>query len=46
MSYARAYLASGGRLLPLAGGPAVIPPSNGGGGTPTGNVNAMLVGAD
>lgn len=45
MSYARAYLASGGRLLPLAGGPAVIPPSNGGGGTPTGNVNAMLVGA-
>lgn len=39
------YVPSGGRLLPLAGGPVVIPPGNGGGGQPTGNVNAMLVGA-
>jgi hypothetical protein len=40
------YIASGGRLLPLAGGPAIIPPeAPGGGGTPTGDRNAMLVGA-
>jgi hypothetical protein len=43
--YVRLYTASGGRLLPLAGGPAVIPPASGGGGEPTGNVNAMLIGA-
>lgn len=45
MPYARLYAASGNRLLPLDGGTAVLPPTGGGGGTPGGNVNAMLVGA-
>ncbi|TYK45147.1 hypothetical protein [Actinomadura decatromicini] len=53
MPAAKVYVLSGGRLLPLAGGPAIIPPTagSGNGGTPgggdpgTGNRNAMLVGA-
>lgn len=46
MPLVQIYLASGGRLLPLAGGPAVIPPDNGGGGgDPVGDVTTMLVGA-
>ena len=46
MSAVALYVASGGRLLPLAGGQVIIPPdAGGGGGTPTGNRNAMLVGA-
>ena len=48
MPTARLFVASGGRLLPLDGGTAVIPTEPGGGGDnppPVGNVNAMLVGA-
>lgn len=49
MPYARLYGASGGRLLPLDGGTAVIPSEPGGGGgddpPPTGNRNALLIGA-
>jgi hypothetical protein len=50
MTFAKVYIASGSRLLPLSGGPAVLPPTDP---TPppepppppTGNKNAMLVGA-
>jgi hypothetical protein len=47
MPLVQIYLASGGRLLPLAGGPAIIPPDagGGGGGGPVGDVTTMLVGA-
>lgn len=51
MPAAKLYVLRGGRLLPLAGGPAIIPPTSGGTGTPgggdpgTGNRNTMLVGA-
>lgn len=47
MPLVQAYVASGGRLLPLAGGPAIIPPDAGGGGgsDPIGDVTTMLVGA-
>lgn len=49
MTYGKFYSLSAGRLLPVAGGPAISPPSTGdGGGSPGGPVgdrNAMLVGA-
>lgn len=47
MPLVQIYIASGGRLLPIAGGPAIIPPpSDGGGGSnPVGDVTTMLVGA-
>lgn len=46
MPYARLYAASGSRLLPLDGGPAVIPSTPGGGDdVPVGDRNAMLIGA-
>jgi len=47
MVYGRLYTPSGGRWLPVDGGPAVLPPDVGddGGGGQIGNVNAMLVGA-
>ena len=45
MTVARIMAANGARLVPLDGGPVVIPPTPGGGGPATGPRTAMLVGA-
>jgi hypothetical protein len=45
MSLARIMAAKGARLVPLDGGPVIIPPTPGGGGPASGPQTAMLVGA-
>jgi hypothetical protein len=45
MSIARIMAANGARLVPLDGGPVIIPPTPGGGGPATGPKTAMLIGA-